>query len=173
MFPQSLSGFFHNFWFISHEYLQTQEKSLYPKLLHLLRPFSTPKSATLLGWHAEGPFIELSKRGAHAPPFLLSAPEGMKSFDNIYGKENLIDTEDWLMASEDQRDPGVRIITAAPEIDGVMESVGELSKRGIVFSIGHRFVISQPFLCGPLLRCLHIASQALMLPQPLYNMEQG
>jgi len=35
---------------------------------------------------------------------------------------------------------GVRIITAAPEVEGVMESVGELTKRGIVFSIGHRFV---------------------------------
>ena len=35
---------------------------------------------------------------------------------------------------------GVRIITAAPEVEGVMESVGELTKRGIVFSIGHRCV---------------------------------
>jgi N-acetylglucosamine-6-phosphate deacetylase len=33
---------------------------------------------------------------------------------------------------------GVRVLTAAPEIDGVLEAVDELTKRGIVYSIGHR-----------------------------------
>ncbi|KAK7057577.1 carbohydrate esterase family 9 protein [Favolaschia claudopus] len=115
--------------------LITQEKSLYPKILNLLRPFSTPTSASLLGWHAEGPFIDMAKRGAHAPPFLLSAPDGYGSFEDAYGAHNLVDSEDWLMSSEGQC--GVRIITAAPEIRGVMGAVHELSKRGIVFSIGH------------------------------------
>ncbi|KAJ7782660.1 carbohydrate esterase family 9 protein [Mycena metata] len=113
----------------------TQEKSLYPKLLNLLRPFSTPISASLLGWHAEGPFIDMAKRGAHAPPFLLSAPDGFSSFEDAYGAQNLVDSEDWLMSSDGQC--GVRIITAAPEISGVMGAVNELSKRGVVFSIGH------------------------------------
>jgi N-acetylglucosamine-6-phosphate deacetylase len=36
---------------------------------------------------------------------------------------------------------GVRIITAAPEVDGVLDSVKELSDRGVVFSIGHRYVL--------------------------------
>ncbi|KAH9856789.1 Metallo-dependent hydrolase [Lenzites betulinus] len=113
----------------------TQERSLYPKLLHLLRPYSAPNSATLLGWHAEGPFIQFAKRGAHAPQFLVPAKEGMKSFEDVYGKENLADTEDWLMDAQDAL--GVRVITAAPEIDGVMPSVEELVRRGVVFSIGH------------------------------------
>ncbi|KAM5545115.1 hypothetical protein V8D89_001226 [Ganoderma adspersum] len=116
----------------------TQERSLYPKLLHLLRPYSSIKSATLLGWHAEGPFIQFAKRGAHAPQFLLSAPNGLKSFDEIYGAENLAVTEDWLMAGEDQDGSvGVRVITAAPEVEGVGNSIEELTRRGIVFSIGH------------------------------------
>ncbi|KAJ7647690.1 carbohydrate esterase family 9 protein [Roridomyces roridus] len=115
--------------------LITQEKSLYPKILNLLHPFSTPTSATLLGWHAEGPFIDMAKRGAHAPPFLLSAPEGIKSFESAYGAHNLVDSEDWLMATEGQC--GVRIITGAPEIKGVVGAVHELTKRGVVFSIGH------------------------------------
>ncbi|KAJ7018349.1 carbohydrate esterase family 9 protein [Mycena alexandri] len=113
----------------------TQEKSLYPKILNLLRPFSTPISASLLGWHAEGPFIDMAKRGAHAPPFLLSAPDGFSSFEDAYGAHNLVDSEDWLMSSDGQC--GVRIVTAAPEIRGVMGAVNELSKRGVVFSIGH------------------------------------
>jgi hypothetical protein len=37
---------------------------------------------------------------------------------------------------------GVRIITAAPEINGVLDAVHELDQRGIVFSIGHRYGIS-------------------------------
>ncbi|CAK5270180.1 unnamed protein product [Mycena citricolor] len=121
--------------------LITQEKSLYPKILTLLRPYSTRSSATLLGWHAEGPFIDMAKRGAHAPPFLLSAPEGFRSFESAYGSENLLDKEDWLMDNEDQC--GVRIITAAPEISGVMDAVEELTKRGIIFSMGHSVASSE------------------------------
>ncbi|KAJ7287180.1 carbohydrate esterase family 9 protein [Mycena rebaudengoi] len=112
----------------------TQEKSLYPKILDLLRPFSTSTSATLLGWHAEGPFIDMAKRGAHAPPFLLAAPEGFKSFEDAYGAQNLVDSEDWLMGTDGA---GVRIVTGAPEIKGVMGALKELNKRGVVFSIGH------------------------------------
>ncbi|KAJ7072674.1 carbohydrate esterase family 9 protein [Mycena amicta] len=119
----------------------TQEKTLYPKLLDLLRPFSTPTSASLLGWHAEGPFIDMAKRGAHAPPFLLSAPNGFASFEETYGAQNLVDAEDWLMASDGLC--GIRIVTAAPEIKGVMGAVKELSKRGVVFSIGHSIASSQ------------------------------
>nr|GAT57872.1 carbohydrate esterase family 9 protein [Mycena chlorophos] len=115
--------------------LITQEKTLYPKLLDLLRPFSTSTSASLLGWHAEGPFIDMDKRGAHAPPFLLTAPNGFASFEETYGAQNLVDSEDWMMNADGQC--GVRVITAAPEIKGVMGAVDELTKRGVVFSVGH------------------------------------
>ncbi|KAG6857184.1 hypothetical protein H0H87_008249 [Tephrocybe sp. NHM501043] len=121
--------------------LITQDKALYPKILSLLQPFSTQKSATLLGWHAEGPFINHAKRGAHAPPFLLSAPEGTKTFEDIYGERNLAESEDWLMGSGGNA--GVRMITAAPEIDGVMNAIGELTKKGVVFSIGHSAASSE------------------------------
>ncbi|XP_006461262.1 hypothetical protein AGABI2DRAFT_185538 [Agaricus bisporus var. bisporus H97] len=113
----------------------TQEKSLYPKLLSLLKPFQTEKSAALLGWHAEGPFIEHAKRGIHADSFLLSAPSGTKSFEAVYGSNNLIHQEDWVMGNEHV--VGVRIITAAPEKEGVMEAIGDLTKRGVILSIGH------------------------------------
>lgn len=116
--------------------LQTQEKSIYPKLLSLLKPFSTPISATILGWHAEGPFIDLTKRGAHAPAYLLPALDGFKSFEEVYGPENLVDSGEWV--SPDSTLPAVRLITAAPEIPGVMPALDELTKRGIAFSIGHR-----------------------------------
>ncbi|TRM69116.1 carbohydrate esterase family 9 protein [Schizophyllum amplum] len=120
----------------------TQEKSLYPKLLNLLRPYSSPNSATLLGWHAEGPFIQYAKRGAHAPSFLLSAPNSMDSFKEVYGAENLADAEDWLMSDTHERGLGIRVITAAPEVDGVMSTIGPLAKSGVVFSIGHSIASS-------------------------------
>ncbi|KAF8504721.1 Metallo-dependent hydrolase [Russula emetica] len=118
----------------------TQEKSLYPTLLSLLRPCANPRGATFLGWHAEGPFIQLAKRGAHAPLHIRSPPKGFASFEEMYGAENLATKEDWLM---DRDAPlGVRIITAAPEINGVLDAVHELDQRGIVFSIGHSIATS-------------------------------
>ncbi|PPQ63032.1 hypothetical protein CVT24_005978 [Panaeolus cyanescens] len=119
----------------------TQEKSIYPKLLSLLKPFATPTSATLLGWHAEGPFIDMTKRGAHAPAYLQAAYEDFKSFEDVYGPENLAESEDWSMSSG--QIPAVRLITAAPEVPGVMKALGELTKRGIAFSIGHSVATSE------------------------------
>lgn len=115
----------------------TQEKTLYPKLLDLLKPYTAPKCATLLGWHAEGPFLQIAKRGAHAPPFLLTAPSAFKTFEDVYGAANLADKEDWLMGCTSDTTSGVRMITAAPELDGVMDAISEVTKRGVVFSIGH------------------------------------
>ncbi|TEB38469.1 carbohydrate esterase family 9 protein [Coprinellus micaceus] len=113
----------------------TQEKSLYPKLLPLLKPFSTLGSATLLGWHAEGPFIEHTKRGAHAPSLLLSASGGYETFQGVYGADNLVDEAGWRLP--EGQDVGVRMITAAPEIPGVIDALKVLAQKGIVMSIGH------------------------------------
>ncbi|KAF5321216.1 hypothetical protein D9619_001679 [Psilocybe cf. subviscida] len=119
----------------------TQHKSQYPKLLSLLKPFSTPTSATLLGWHAEGPFIDITKRGAHTPGYLIVADEGYNSFEAVYGYDNLADAEDWSMGADTT--PGVRMITAAPEVPGVMNALSEVTKRGIVFSIGHSMATTE------------------------------
>lgn len=116
----------------------TQEKSLYAKILRLLRPWSPPNAAHLLGWHVEGPFLHMTKRGAHSPPLIIPASEGYKTFEAIYQPENLADAEDWLMRDGvSQGTVGARIITAAPEIEGVMDAILEVGKRGICFNIGH------------------------------------
>lgn len=134
---------------------QTQQRSLYPKLLSLLGPHAYPPTAassenqsssssalttskdggaTLLGWHAEGPFLQTAKRGAHSQPFLVSAPEKIASFEDVYGAENLKEGS--------FGEVGVRVITAAPEVDGVMDSIDPLAKRGVIFSIGHSIATS-------------------------------
>jgi N-acetylglucosamine-6-phosphate deacetylase len=122
---------------------KTQERHLYPKLLHLLRPFSSREGAAVLGWHAEGPFLEPEKRGAHTHGLLRSASQGFNTFNDVYGEENLIDAEQWLLSAADPSFPdtspvGIRIITAAPEIHGVMDAIPELTARGVIFAVGHR-----------------------------------
>ncbi|KAJ2922680.1 hypothetical protein H1R20_g14425, partial [Candolleomyces eurysporus] len=116
---------------IAEKIVETGVTSLLPTVI----PFSSPKSATLLGWHVEGPFLHLSKRGAHAPPFLLTADRGVKSFEQVYGEEHLVDTKDWLLP--EKQNVGIRMITAAPEVPGVMDAFSTLSDRGIIMSIGH------------------------------------
>lgn len=105
----------------------------------------------------------MAKRGAHAPPFLLSAPEGFQSFESAYGAHNLVDSEDWLMSADGQC--GVRIVTGAPEIQGVMGALNELNKRGVVFSIGHRCASPLRIFCCffSTMRYFRSVSQALTL----------
>jgi hypothetical protein len=105
----------------------------------------------------------MAKRGAHAPPFLLAAPEGFKSFEDAYGAQNLVDSEDWLMGTDGA---GVRIVTGAPEIKGVMGALKELNKRGVVFSIGHRRDLSLFNVSSSRKLQLHLVLRALTsLPQ--------
>jgi len=115
----------------------TQKRDLYTKLLPLLSAASHPDSATLLGWHAEGPFLQPEKRGAHMQNFLLSAPEGIKSFSEVYGEAALCAADRFVGKRGNTAFPGVRVITAAPEIEGVIPAIEELSRRGVICAIGH------------------------------------
>ncbi|KAM0786133.1 hypothetical protein ACM66B_006942 [Microbotryomycetes sp. NB124-2] len=102
----------------------TQHKDMYRRLLPLLRPRFVDSGAHVLGYHAEGPFLFPAKKGAHEPSFLLDAAQGIQSWEDVYGNHAL-----------DQ--PGVKIITAAPDVAGVMDCIEPATKRGVTFSIGH------------------------------------
>jgi len=76
-----------------------------------------PSGATPLGVHAEGPFLNPEKRGAHNPAHLrLPDPELVRR---------------WSAAR------GVRLVTLAPELPGALDVVAELVKRRVVVSAGH------------------------------------
>lgn len=79
-----------------------------------------------------------AKRGAHAQPLLVNAPDRFASFEDVYGAENLkpVDPND----QNDDSFNAVRVITAAPEVVDVMDGIETLAKRGVIFSIGHRSV---------------------------------
>jgi N-acetylglucosamine-6-phosphate deacetylase len=49
----------------------------------------------------------------------------IQTFEQVYGAEGL-----------DQE--GVKLITLAPDVEGVMGCVEELTRRGVTVSIGHR-----------------------------------
>ena len=78
-----------------------------------------PSGARITGVHYEGPFVNSKQCGAlHTEYFkTYSRPEDL----------------DFLVTPEN----AVRMITLAPEVDGGVELVRELNRRGWVISIGH------------------------------------
>ncbi|KAK4052323.1 N-acetyl-glucosamine-6-phosphate deacetylase [Microbotryomycetes sp. JL221] len=102
----------------------TQQKAMYQRLLPLLRPRTISDGAHVLGYHAEGPFLFPEKKGAHEPSFLLEAKNGMRTWEEVYGRQAL-----------DQ--DGVKIITAAPDVEGVIDCIAPATKRGVTCSVGH------------------------------------
>jgi N-acetylglucosamine-6-phosphate deacetylase len=80
-----------------------------------------PPAARALGVHYEGPFINSAQCGALRPPFFktFSSPSDLDSIPRVDA-------------------PGaVHMTTMAPEIEGGVELVRELRRRGWVVSIGH------------------------------------
>ncbi|TKA23337.1 hypothetical protein B0A50_07545 [Salinomyces thailandicus] len=104
-----------------------------PEIYHRSLPYLGPSGARRdplegsesLGAHCEGPFISPSKNGIHSREVLRDAPNGFADLEACYGEQN--------MSTEGP----VRMITAAPEIDGVRTCIPEAVRRGIRFAIGH------------------------------------
>ncbi|KAL1301873.1 hypothetical protein AAFC00_006055 [Neodothiora populina] len=106
----------------------TQKPEVYHKALPYLGPSGQDRipedGAESLGAHCEGPFMSAHKKGVHNESALREATSGFASIEQCYGAANL--TADTI-----------KMITAAPEVEGVMESIPELTSRGIIMSIGH------------------------------------
>ncbi|KAI7894815.1 uncharacterized protein EV154DRAFT_414448 [Mucor mucedo] len=80
--------------------------------------------AEILGAHCEGPFISFEKKGAHNETMIQDAENGIAALDEAYGPE--------LIKSDT-----IRIMTVAPETDGMLNVIPELVKRNITVSLGH------------------------------------
>ncbi|KAJ3137200.1 hypothetical protein HK101_003903 [Irineochytrium annulatum] len=86
------------------------------------QPRSVADGAEILGAHVEGPFICPDKNGAHDESVLRTAPRGYADVEECYGlSESTV----------------VRVMTLAPEVEGLMEVIPELRRRGVVVSLGH------------------------------------
>ncbi|RUS25784.1 hypothetical protein BC938DRAFT_471672 [Jimgerdemannia flammicorona] len=113
----------------------SSKTGVYHKALPLLRPRpgSVLAGAEILGAHIEGPFIAEGKKGAHNPNVLSAAPRGITDLDARYGPELAFKKPD----ARGDIERAVRLITIAPELEGLLEAVPELVSRGITVSIGH------------------------------------
>ena len=81
-------------------------------------PDAPADGAEPLGFNLEGPFLAMSRCGAHDPVH-LRAPAGVSST----ALEPIVD--------------GLRVMTIAPELPGATDLISWLRERGVVPSIGH------------------------------------
>ncbi|XP_015596952.1 N-acetylglucosamine-6-phosphate deacetylase [Cephus cinctus] len=76
--------------------------------------------ATVLGVHVEGPFISITKKGAHPEEYIRNFENGFRSLTDMYSSlENIC------------------YVTLAPEIPNALSVISELCKKDIKISVGH------------------------------------
>ncbi|KUJ20515.1 Metallo-dependent hydrolase [Mollisia scopiformis] len=91
--------------------------------------------AESLGAHCEGPFLSPTKNGIHKIENITPAINGFSDLEAMYGSQYLNPT-----LSPDGsiiKPPTIKKITAAPEIAAMMQTIPEITSRGIIYSIGH------------------------------------
>jgi N-acetylglucosamine-6-phosphate deacetylase len=80
---------------------------------------ANPDRARPLGIHLEGPFLSHARRGVH--PSMYLQPASAETFNRMW----------------DAADGRVRILTIAPELEGALDLIRDVSRRGVCVSIGH------------------------------------
>ena len=88
------------------------------------------EGAEVLGIHLEGPSFNPKKPGA-ADPKWLRGPD-IEEFEQIMRESN----------------NAVKLVTIAPELDGALEFIKHITKRGVVASIGHSYATYSQVLEG-------------------------
>jgi N-acetylglucosamine-6-phosphate deacetylase len=113
-----------------------------------------PVGARVLGVHLEGPFIASKRRGAHNPAWIISPT-----------KETI---DAFLAAGSDL----VRLVTLAPEIDGAMAAIRQLTAAGVLVSIGHSDAtaqqVSDAATCGA-----RMVTHLFNAQRPMHHREPG
>ncbi|KAI5370164.1 Putative N-acetylglucosamine-6-phosphate deacetylase, metal-dependent hydrolase [Septoria linicola] len=91
----------------------------YKKILPCLSPRLVDHGASILGAHAEGPYLHASKKGAHTASLFQSATLAPT---DVYG----------VSASE-----SLKLVTVAPELPNSSSLIHSLTSNGTVVSLGH------------------------------------
>ncbi|XP_040919307.1 N-acetylglucosamine-6-phosphate deacetylase isoform X1 [Toxotes jaculatrix] len=102
--------------------LVTSPSAVYHKVLPQVKVHNGGQhGAGVLGFHLEGPFISVEKKGAHPEQYLRTFQSGgIEDLMEIYGSLD-----------------NVAMVTLAPELTGSLSVVRELCHRGITVSLGH------------------------------------
>lgn len=110
--------------------------------------------ARVLGVHLEGPFISAKRPGAHNPAWIIKP------------REEAIDA---LLAAGSGL---VRLVTLAPELDGAMAAIKQLTAAGVLVSIGHSDATAQQAnaaaTCGA-----RMVTHLFNAQRPLHHREPG
>nr|XP_019049218.1 N-acetylglucosamine-6-phosphate deacetylase [Kwoniella bestiolae CBS 10118]OCF28148.1 N-acetylglucosamine-6-phosphate deacetylase [Kwoniella bestiolae CBS 10118] len=144
---------------------QTPEKyHLILPLLHRLptRLNSEDGLSRSLGWHLEGPFIHPKKLGCHPLASLTTASEGMTSLNDIYREANLVKEDDGF----------VKVVTVAPDVEGILDVIPELVDRGWKVSLGHTNASTERALRGVINGATLLTHLFNAMP-PLHHREPG
>jgi N-acetylglucosamine-6-phosphate deacetylase len=116
--------------------------------------WSAQAGARVLGVHLEGPFISAKRPGAHNPAWIIKPRE---------------DTIDALLAAGSGL---VRLVTLAPELDGAMAAIKQLTTAGVLVSIGHSDATAQQAsaaaTCGA-----RMVTHLFNAQRPLHHREPG
>ena len=83
-----------------------------------------PRGAKILGFHLEGPFFSHKRIGAHNPVH-IKTPNVKR-----LGAQRVLEETYGDLA-------GVKLVTLAPELEGVELVIGELKEKGVLVSMGH------------------------------------
>ncbi|CAO2651112.1 Nn.00g094090.m01.CDS01 [Neocucurbitaria sp. VM-36] len=100
--------------------IPTVKSDGFQKILPSLQPRSIPNSASLLGAHAEGPYLHPTKKGAHNSSLFQPC---ITSPSAIYGTSNL--------------ETSLKLVTLAPELPHSADLIRTLTTQGIKVSMGH------------------------------------
>ncbi|KAK3670337.1 hypothetical protein LTR78_009791 [Recurvomyces mirabilis] len=101
--------------------IPTVHSDEFKKILPSLRPRDFANGASILGAHAEGPYLHPSKKGAHNASLFHQAS---KPPEEIYG-------------STAKSNDVLKIVTIAPELEGTPKLVSDLTSKSIRVSLGH------------------------------------
>jgi N-acetylglucosamine-6-phosphate deacetylase len=110
--------------------------------------------ARVLGVHLEGPFIASERHGAHNPAWIIRPTK---------------ETVDALLAAGSGL---VRLVTLAPEVDGAMAAISQLTAAGVLVSVGHSDAtaqqVSDAATCGA-----RMVTHLFNAQRPLHHREPG
>ncbi|KAH7323679.1 hypothetical protein BKA65DRAFT_555356 [Rhexocercosporidium sp. MPI-PUGE-AT-0058] len=119
--------------------LTSERKEVYQQALPFLGPSGLPRNAEngaeSLGAHCEGPFLSPSKNGIHKVENIIPAVNGFSDLEDCYGAANINPTLSPFDGAI--RPPQIKMITAAPEVAAMTQTIPDITSRGILYSIGH------------------------------------
>ncbi len=114
VYPSSIETMRENMHAIKKAMVQQTCRAEQPPALTSQNP-----EATIIGIHLEGPFLNPSRCGALDPGSFIKP------------------TEHNLRQLLDGFEDAIKIITVAPELEGAVNIIKEISRRGIIISMGH------------------------------------